>query len=690
MSNSGQKFCHYCHLPLLYPTPGPSFCSYGCDLASTQQDRPLHYKTLIVGYVFAVLALVFSLFSLELPGIDGTYWPSLIFTTASTVLLGPPLFRHALLPLLHGRMPVEILHLFALTTSYGISALAPLIAQGGDDMIGSQVSFFHVTALFFIIVPILSFWEAKLRYLSLSELRDILNLRVNEARLIKGSTENFIKTTELKKNDCFRVLPGERIPHDGLVKRGTTRVIETAVTGTQSPVYKNRDDWVLAGTHNEDSPIDVVVKTEFSENFIERIIRQWNIIRSEPSDIQKRIDLAIYIIIPVVFLLAGFVYSFALQRGDPNLGLTSALAIVLIPVLSSLWRNFSIGVNLGMGQSLKAGVMLKNAISLFKLARLNCLFFDKTGTITQGEFTFSQLFLEPGVNQGEVLTAFFSLGDQTNHPISSGLKTHPWYMEIEKVPVRNFKYMTGLGISGSLSGRSTPEKMVVVGSVRYLRRYQMQISSAMRDKIDLLESMGEIVILCGWNGSAKALMSLSDTLRKDIKPLLADLNELRIKSVVVTGDHDEMIAHLSQTKGIHQIFTRCLPEEKIKKIKKFKEEGYHVGYVGTVHDDPSLLSSSDAGIIFHSGPADVIQKTEVSIFGNNLQSIVKLIKIARKCRRIILFNTYLGLLFTCGGLALCVLNMVTPYFALLSMAATSVVLNLTPLALKKKFEEPSI
>jgi len=641
-------------------------------------ERPFRYKTLIVGYFFALTALIFSFIDLNITikGFDDSYWLGLILTSASLILLAPPLFRYVFVPLLHGRFSVEILHFLALSLSFGISVMTPVLTD--------YTPFFHITALFLLVLPIISFWEAHLRRSSLWELREVLSLRVEKARLLKGSSETVVPSSQLQKNDIIRILPGERIPHDGIVIRGTTRVNENDITGSLEPIFKNRDDWVLAGTLNEDSVIDVQIKTEHSQNFLERIIKQWNIIRSEESPFQKRINWTIFCLIPACIFLASMILAFDIKRGNPNLGLSAALAILLVPVFSSLWRTAVISTNLGMAKALKGGIMFKSASSLFKVAKLDSLFFDKTGTITLGDFAFSQLFLEPGTNQGEVLSAFFSLGAQTDHPISRGIKTHPWYMEIEKLPVRNFKYMPGLGISASLTIRGASDKLVVIGSVRYLRRYQMQISAGMRDKIDLLESMGEIVVLCGWNGMARALISLSDTLRKDIKPLLEDLATLKVKPIVVTGDHDEMIAHLNQTKGISQVFTRCLPEEKIKKIKKFKDEKHRVGYIGTIHDDPSLLSSSDAGIIFHSGPADVIKNTEVAIFGNKLEDITNLIRIARKARKIVIFNTALGIVFTVGGIALSATHFMSPYMAILGMAGTSIILNITPMVLKTK------
>ena len=286
------------------------------------------------------------------------------------------------------------------------------------------------------------------------------------------------------------------------------------------------------------------------------------------------------------------------------------------------------------------------------------------------------------LNETYVLRRFFSLEAQSPKPLAHGIRTHPWYLEVAQYPVKDWKQHPGLGISGMFCERGQPERFVAVGNMRFLKRNQMHISRAMRECVDELESMGDTVILCGWGRQAKGVMSFTDTLRTDVKEMLIDLKDMKINPLMITGDQGEAISHLTYAHGLDQVYTRCLPEEKVRKIIKQKKKGQVVGMIANPHDESSPLKAADIGFIIGAGTQEINENAGVSLMGHNFKQLTALLKYSRKIRTLIRTNLSVGLIYNVCGLSLAELGYVNPTSAILAMSATSLLFAILPLSLK--------
>jgi len=276
---------------------------------------------------------------------------------------------------------------------------------------------------------------------------------------------------------------------------------------------------------------------------------------------------------------------------------------------------------------------------------MKTLFFNKTGTLTEGRYYCTQCLLEYGTNQGAFLSAVFSLEAESAHPLARGVETHPWYLEIARHPVKGFESHAGLGVCGTLMERGKPELYVAIGNQRFLKRCQMHISKTMRETIDELELMGETVILCGWGGQARGLMSFADTIRHDVHSLLSNLKDLHVKTVMMTGDHDEMIGHLSYVHGLEHLYTRCLPQEKAKKIKNRQDKGEIIGMATTALDEEEALKQADVSILMGAGSQLHTHLADVVIMGRSLLHVPNLIRYVRQVNRALQGGTTLILAY---------------------------------------------
>ncbi len=585
-----------------------------------------------------------------------------IFAVVALALLGIPFLLERGKRLAHGEiqeLPGTLLFLFSIAFAF--------------------VSFASLTLSVLILISstLISSLYKTARKRAHENIVRLTDLRVKNATLLKSKTETLIPVEKLKTGDIIQIKPGEPIPCDGIIVTGTTRVDEVNLTGETTPLFKTKGDRVLAGTFNQDGSIQVQLTEELCYHYLERIIAEINRIQQAPSKKQKKLELALKILAVTSTLTSlAVLYIFGVTPPYWQLAL-SILSPFCFVTWSQVWPMIH---TIALGALLKKGVLISKIDSLHRLAGLDTLFFDKTGILTEGDYLYSQSFLEFGVNQGTFLSALFTLETYSNHPLAQAVQTHPWYLEIPKYEVKDFKIHPGLGICGTLSERGKREHFVAVGNQRFLRRFQMQISNGMREKVDTLELMGETVVLCGWNREVKGCLSFSDDIRPDMKPMLTELNAMGIKPVLITGDHEEMISHLTHTKGLQDVYMRCLPEEKVKKIKKYQDEKHRVGYLVTRHDDLSLLATANAGIVMHSGPhlqpptvdASVI---DASVFGSQLIRVSELLRIARKTHRALSLSYGIGVGFTLIAIGLTfsglLIKEVAPFIPTLALALNS-------------------
>ncbi|OGP08933.1 MAG: hypothetical protein A2048_02545 [Deltaproteobacteria bacterium GWA2_45_12] len=466
-----------------------------------------------------------------------------------------------------------------------------------------------------------------------------------QARKIVKNQETMVDVSSLVIGDVVKVLPGEIVPCDGVILSGATSIEASQITREDTTQLMMKGDLVCAGTLNRDGTISVQVEKTEADFFTSQVKARYgealDKIKSKESLGWKRwLFLFLFFIPWVGFEIAWFSL-------DQAVLFTSSLLVLGSFIFLSSYRQKMRAK--AVAELFSKGIIVSHPSKIKTLGEVDTLFFDKTGTLTRGEFHFSNVFLEKGVNQGSFLSMIFSLEASSSHPIAQGVKTHPWYFEIQRYSVKDFKSHHGLGICGEVYEKGGANRFVVVGNQRFLKRFQFYISRSMREKIEELEAMGETVVLCGWDKQAKGIMSFSDTLKEDARDLFGALHKLKISSVMITGDQDNMITNLTYAKGLDQVYTRCLPEEKIKKIKNRQDAGEVVGMVGYVLDGNNVFAQADVSVVVHFPLAQSLKNAtqDFIILGKSLLKLSTMVGFVRMLRtlerRRSLGLTFLGL-----------------------------------------------
>lgn len=610
--------CSQCHAP--HSNKGVAVCSYSCLLASQNVTFAKKHILGLIGFSLIILANLASFIFKE-------YNPYLlraeiIIGAVTYLFLSWPFFKYfRYIRLITG-------HFYGLLWLVSLADFLIGVGWGLYSMTHEEILMrpLFVTGIFLVLV--VNYFvprEFALRQKIIFEPSDQLDLRPKTARLIVKNVESEVELQSLKVGDIIKILPREVIPCDGQITAGTTSVNETIILGENSIKLKTKGDSVLGASMNRDGIIFVEIIKPIDQDFIVKKIQLFKkSLESKPIFFAKKSHF--YIVLLPWILIGGLKYFFLTQIPLLHLVESFVIALSLYGVIG-LQRIFFLPA---LWESMRKGILIPNLGEVQRLSVLNALFFDKTGTLTQGQYSYSDVLLEKGTNQGTFLSTVFSLEAAINHPIAAGVKTHPWYLEVPAAKVTEAVYQPGLGVSGKVCEKGGTERFCAFGNIRLMKRLRFSTTKALRDKMEELEATGETALLCGWDGAVRGIFSLADVLRPDVKSILSKLKDLNVEPYMLTGDHDEMISHLHVTHGLKAAYTRCLPTEKMGKISRKSGPLTMVGVVGTLYDDKAVLQSADVGILL--GTADAIDEStdNISIFGKGLTKIADMIAISQK------------------------------------------------------------
>lgn len=500
------------------------------------------------------------------------------------------------------------------------------------------------------------------------------NLRVPTA--LKKMASGFVEmpTFDLKIGDVIKVVAGNIIPNDGIITQGTTSIDESALTGEFIPLLKGKGEHIVGGTLNRDSDVLVQIDTEPQNTILERLLTTAEAASQQKTPFKAQMikRQAAVVILAFSAAIGLYFYQTLIRLEDSESAFLRSVYVGLIPSLFLVAAVQTLSLGLNLAHTLKKGIVIKFAESFEKLARLQTLFFDKTGTLTKGTFDYVQMFIEAGTNQGQFLTAFFSLEAACNHPFAAAIESHPWYNEIQKAQIGDFKLHPGLGVCGTIRARDRREFFAAVGSLRFLKRLQMFISRDMKNQVEDLEAMGETVLLCGYDGQVKGIMSFSDVLRPHVRSVLNRIKNSHIEPAIVTGDSEEAVAHLVNSIGIKKVYSRCTPDEKAAKIQREVAESRVVGIVGSEEDDPECFKAAHVGISVDIGTRFSDTKN-ILLMGSDLRLVSWIIQQAQRHRQL----TQASFIVSLGMAALCLAGLSWVSIAHLNiLAALSLTMNL--------------
>lgn len=510
-------------------------------------------------------------------------------------------------------MAITVAYLYSSATVFGLE---------GDDF------FWELVTL--IDIMLLGHWIEMRSVLSASKALDKLAALMPDVahRFTNGDTED-VAVDKLQSGDKILVKPGEKIPADGDIAKGSTSINESMLTGEAKPVEKEKGDSVIGGSINGEGSIEVTVGNIGEDSYLSKVITMVQEAQKSKSKTQNLVDKAA-LWLTIIALTVGFttLITWYLIRGDFTFAVARMATVMVITCPHALGLATPLVVANSTALSAKNGLLIRNRTAFENARKIDTIVFDKTGTLTLGKFGVNniQIFSED-YDEKEVIKLSASLEQNSEHPIAKGIIDKARDEEIDLLEIDEFKALKGKGIEGSIDGK----KMMVV-SPGYLSEQDISIPSEASEK----GISTKVYLLV--KGELIAAISLSDQIREESHEAIKSLQEQGISCWMLTGDNEETAAEVSKELQLDGYFSEVLPDAKQDKIKELQDEGKFVAMTGDGVNDAPALAQADVGIAIGSGTDVAAETADIILVNSNPQDVVQLMNFGKATYRKIVQN----------------------------------------------------
>lgn len=614
------------------------------------------------------------------PQVDLTVYVIFLLSTIVQFTAGLTFYRGAVISLKNRSANMDVLVALGITAAYGYSLLAFTGVLGRGS-----ASFFETSAMLIFFIRFGKWLEARAKGKASQALRALLDLQPDQAIVLVNGVERKVSLDQVKVGDQIVVPPGQKIPVDGIVLQGESDVNESMMTGESIPVTKQVNDEVIGATLNTNSRLLIEAKRVGSETALSQIVRMVEEAQTDKAPIQRMADLISNWFVPAVVAVAmgTFVIWYGLSKADFIFSFKLSIAVLVIACPCALGLATPTAIMVGSSVGLNAGILFKRASSLENIARLKLLLLDKTGTLTTGKLSVSEMHLEKGISAEQLTKVAAELESCSTHPVARAVVNYAKENNIEFDQRENIVEIAGHGLKSEQDGQ-----VFLAGNLRLMRKYSIPFGS-FEPLVEQSAFLGKSLLFVAQGGSLLGVLALSDTLKEGAVDTVADLKKLGLDLIMITGDRRQAALGVAQKLGISKVEAEVLPEDKKGVVKKYQKEGYLTGMVGDGINDAPALAQADIGIAIGSG-TDVAKETgDVVLVKGDIQDVVKSVKLGRKTLIKIKQNLFWAFFYNIVGIPVAAGALyphfeivLRPEFAGLAMAFSSVSVVTNSLLLK--------
>lgn len=546
---------------------------------------------------------------------------------------------------------------------------------------GTVSLYFEATVVILTLVLLGQLMEARAHGQTNKAIKELLKLAPTEATLVMDGVDKVISIHDIKKGDVLRVKPGEKIPVDGKITDGESTIDESMISGEPIPVDKKVDDSVMAGTINGNKSFLMLAEKVGSETLLSQIVQMVNDASRSRAPIQKLADSIAKYFVPAVVGISIVTFIVWANFGpEPAMvyGFINAVAVLIIACPCALGLATPMSVMVGVGKGAQSGVLIKNAEALENMNKVNVLITDKTGTITEGKPSVEKVFAVN--NEEEILVQnIASLNQYSEHPLAQAVVNYAKAKNISWVEVKDFEAVSGKGVMGTVAN-----KKVALGNKKLMEQVNANISEDLETKIIAEQKQGKTVSYIAVDGMAVGFVSISDKIKETSANAVKELMRQGVEVIMLTGDNENTAKAVSDELHLTGFIANCLPEDKLKEIKRLQAEGKIVAMAGDGINDAPALAQADIGIAMGTGTDVAIESAKITLVKGDLQGIVKAKNLSHAVMRNIKQNLFFAFIYNVLGISVAS-GMLYPVFGLLlspmiaaaamSFSSVSVIVN---------------
>ena len=551
--------------------------------------------------------------------------------------------------------------------------------------------YFDTSAAIIVLILLGRLLEARAKGRTSEAIKKLIGLQPKTARVIRNGEEKDIPVEEVALGDIVVVRPGEKISVDGIVREGYSSVDESMVTGESLPVEKKVGDTVIGATINKTGTFRFEATKVGRDTVLAQIIRLVQEAQGSKPPIARMVDVIASYFVPVVISIAIVTFIIWYFFG-PHPALTYAflnfVAVLIIACPCALGLATPTSIMVGTGKGAENGILIRGAEALETAHRLNTIVLDKTGTLTRGEPSVTDIVASERFTKKEILILAASAEKGSEHPLGEAIVNKAKEEDLTLLDSKEFQAIAGHGIEVMIDS-----KRILLGNLRLMEQRGV-VLNGLSDRAEHLSNEGKTPMFLAVEGEAAGIIAVADTLKENSKEAVEALNRMGLEVVMLTGDNQRTAKAIAHQIGIDRVLAEVLPEKKAEEIKRLQAEGKKVGMVGDGINDAPALAQADVGIAIGTGTDVAMESSDITLIGGDLRGIVTAIALSKATIRNIkqnlfwafAYNTILipvaaGVLFPFFGILL------NPIFAAGAMAFSSVTVVSNALRLRR-FKPP--
>ena len=638
------------------PTSAPT--EQGPDTEAELQR--LWFRRVVVSWPLGLVVLYLSLFHMMDPW---ARYSALVLTVPVQFWAGWPFIHQAAVRAKSFTANMDTLIAMGTLAAFFFSAFQILFGPHHSD------HYLDSAALIIAFLLLGRYFEARAKGRASKAIKALLELGAKEARLLVDGEERMVPVEQVKVGDLLRVRPGEKIPVDGEVADGASAVDESMLTGESVPVDKKPGDTVAGATINTEGVLTIRATAVGGDTALAQIVRLVEEAQGSKAPVQRLADRISGIFVPVVALIAlGTFLGWWLVAGDANTGLVAAVAVLIIACPCALGLATPTAIMVGTGRGAAMGILIKGGEVLERSKRIDTVVFDKTGTLTKGQMALTDVEAAPGIDDSDLLGRAAAVEDASEHPVGRAVVDGARNRGLRLPPATEFRSVAGHGVLATVDGT-----VVSVGRRKLMTEAGLTIPPSLEDQARRLEGEGKTAIFAGWNGEARGVLAVADTLKDDAPAAVADLTEMGIDVVMITGDNQATANAIAGRVGIRHVLAEVLPADKVAAVRALQEQhGRVVAMVGDGVNDAPALVQADLGIAIGTGTDVAIESSDITLLSAELDGVATAIRLSRRTFRTILQNLGWAFGYNTAAIPLAVAGLLNPIIAGAAMAFSSV------------------